>query len=51
MTAGELETQQELLRHAERQTAALESINTYLMRFLAVLAFVALVVIVLVLAN
>jgi hypothetical protein len=34
--------EQQLLAHAERQTKALESINTYLMRFLAVLAFLGL---------
>lgn len=37
------DVQQELLRHAERQTKALENINTMFMRLLAVLTLLALV--------
>lgn len=44
MQAGDLE--QALLAHAERQTKALESINTYLMRFLAVLTLLVLVAVI-----
>ena len=44
MKPGDVE--QELLAHAERQTQALESINTYLLRFLAVLTVLLLVAVI-----
>lgn len=37
MTEQDANIQTELLRHAERQTKALESINTYFLRLVAVL--------------
>lgn len=40
---GIVDVQAELLAHAERQTKALESINTYLMRTLAVVVLVVLI--------
>ena len=40
------EHQSALLAHAERQTQALESINTYFMRLLAVLTLLGLVVVI-----
>lgn len=43
MEIEQVSVEQQLLQHAERQTKALESLNTYFMRFLAVLTLIAVV--------
>jgi hypothetical protein len=51
MDADRGSVEAELLAQAERQTKALESINTYFMRFLAVLVLLALVLAIVLIAN
>ena len=51
MTERVVDFEAKMLEHAERQTKAIESINTYFMRLMAVLTVLAVVVIVAALVN